>query len=87
MLLSMIEVIVFLAKNNLPFKGSSSNIKDQDCGLFLSLIELLSKHNPTLAIHINRLQHGKVHYMSPQIQNEFITIAGSAVRDSILQNI
>ncbi|OXA39897.1 Zinc finger MYM-type protein 1 [Folsomia candida] len=86
-LASMIEAVVFLVQNNLPFRGSSSRIQDDNCGIFLSLIKLLSKYNPTLALHISRLEHGKVNYMSPRTQNEFISIAGSHLRSSILKDI
>ena len=38
----------FLAECNLPLRGSSSRITDKENGLFLGMLELLSKHNKVL---------------------------------------
>ncbi|OXA54956.1 Zinc finger MYM-type protein 1 [Folsomia candida] len=54
-LLCIVDAILYLAKNILAFRGSSSQIQDDDAGNFLSLIELLSKYSPALAIHVNNL--------------------------------
>lgn len=84
---SMLDAIIFLAKNNLAFRGTSSKLDDHDCGNFLSLIKLLGKYYPPLALHISRLKKSKVSYMSPSIQNEFIYLSAATVRKEILQNV
>ncbi|XP_035712977.1 zinc finger MYM-type protein 1 [Folsomia candida] len=83
----IVDAILYLAKNNLAFRGSSSQIHDDNSGNFLSLIELLSKYSPALAIHVNNLSKNRTSYLSPSIQNEFISIAGENIRREILKHI
>lgn len=83
----LLDVIFYLAKNNLAFRGASDNINDNNCGNFLSLVKLLAKHNSVLALHVERLEKTKLSYLSPKIQNEFISIAGDSIRKSILKDI
>ncbi|KAF0749313.1 zinc finger MYM-type protein 1-like [Aphis craccivora] len=45
-------VILFCAKNNLPLRGSSEKEGDDNCGIFLGLIELISQYDPLLAEHL-----------------------------------
>lgn len=87
MLTSILDAILFLAKNKLPFIGSSKDINSPNCGNFLALIKYTAKYNPTLALHIARLEKGSPSYLSPRIQNEFITTAGESVRKSIYQDV
>jgi hypothetical protein len=56
---SMLDAVLYLAENNLAFRGGSDNIMDHNSGNFLSLIKLLSKYSPTLALHVNRLKKNK----------------------------
>ena len=46
----------FLAEHNLSFRGHSSKISDADNGLSLSALELLSKHNRVLALHLQKIK-------------------------------
>ncbi|ODM89992.1 Zinc finger MYM-type protein 1 [Orchesella cincta] len=84
---SMLQAALFLAKNNLAFRGTTEKIGAPDCGNFLSLIELLSHYHPPLARHIDRLEKGKTSYMSPKIQNEFLSLSANSVRKSIISKI
>lgn len=83
----ILDAVMFLARNNLAFRGSSNNIDDHDSGNFLSLIKLLSKYSAPMALHVDRLIKNKTNYLSPIIQNEFISLAGTTVRKQILSNI
>jgi len=83
----ILEAIIFLAKNNLAFRGSSSNLMDRNCGNFLSLIKLLSNYSPHLATHVERMKKKSISYLSPDIQNEFIIQCGNWVRKSILEDV
>lgn len=83
----ILDAIIFLAKNNLAFQGKTSKLGQPNCGNFLSLIELLSKYYPPLKTHVNRITSNKVSYMSDKTQNEFISLAGSSVRASIISKI
>lgn len=84
-LTSILDAVLFLAKNKLPFVGSSKDINSSNCGNFLALIKYTAKYNPVLALHIARLKKGSVSYLSPYIQNEFITNAGESLRKSIYE--
>lgn len=83
----VLDAIIYCARNNLAFRGSSDNINDSNCGNFLSLIKLLAKYHSTLAIHLQRMEKGKISYLSPRIQNEFIDVVAGTVRTSIIQDI
>lgn len=62
---------------------------------FLQLVELLSKYDYVLSNHLikleqsTRLQSGKIltSYLSPTIQNEFISLLGEIVKVKILTDI
>ena len=48
----ILDVTLFLAERNLPFRGYSSKIGDPDNGLFLGTLGLLSQHNKVLQLHL-----------------------------------
>ena len=87
----ILDVILFLAERNLPFRGSSSKVWDGDNGLFLGTLELLSKHNKLLEMHLRNVkQHQdsqrrmQAHYLSWTSQNEFIKACGKQVLDAVI---
>ncbi|XP_065902561.1 uncharacterized protein [Dysidea avara] len=87
----ILDVILFLAEHNLPFRGSSSKIGDGDNGLFLGILELLSKHNKVLEMHLNNVKQHQIsesrmqtHYLSWRSQNEFIEACSTQVLDALL---
>jgi hypothetical protein len=84
---SMLHAIMFLARNNLAFRGSSDNIEDRNCGNFLSLVKLLGKFHPPLTLHLARLEKHRIAYLSPYAQNEFISVCANSVRTAILESI
>lgn len=79
------NVILFCAKNNLPLRGSSDKVGDDNCGIFLGLIELISQYDPLLAEHVNNVKHSYsndkvLSYFSPLNQNELVIIMGQQVK-------
>ena len=50
----ILNVTLFLAERNLPFRGCSSKIREPDNGLFLGTIELLSQHNKVLQLLLHK---------------------------------
>ncbi|XP_065666422.1 uncharacterized protein LOC136087483 [Hydra vulgaris] len=74
----VIDSIVFCAKNNLAFRGSSNIIGEPNSGIFLNTIELIARYHHPLAEHITnvKLKQKFVIYFSPQIQNELIELLG-----------
>ena len=56
----------------------------------MELVEFLSKHDPILKEHLHRIKMSDkitVLYLSPRIQNEFITILGENVKKKIVDQI
>jgi hypothetical protein len=89
-----LDTILFLCERGLAFRGSSLKIGDANNGLFLGTLELLSKYDSLLAEHLDRVKasqtSGKrmqVHYLSPEIQNEFLSLCAGEVVVRILKEI
>ena len=52
----ILDVVLFLAERNLPFRGSTIKLDDPNNGLFLGNLELLSRHNQVLKVHLNEVK-------------------------------
>lgn len=90
LLYRILDVTLFLAKQNLPFRGHRENAKSENKGNFLELIEFLSNYDPVLKEHLlTTASSEKITntYLSPQLQNEFIDLLGQTVREHILRDI
>lgn len=83
----LLDAVMFLAQNNLAFRGASDAINDNQCGNFLNLVQLLAKYHAPLAGHLKGLAKGKCSFLSPCMQNEFISLCGNAVRQKLLEDI
>ncbi|XP_050063090.1 zinc finger MYM-type protein 1-like [Aphis gossypii] len=84
---AILNAIIFCAKNNLALRGSTSEIGVQGSGVFLDIVELLSKYDKTLDELISNHTKRSVNYLSPTIQNEFVNLLGKKVRNEILSRI
>lgn len=89
----IVDVILFLSERGLAFFGDSHKIGVPSNGNFLGIIELLSKYDVILNEHVKKVQksheEGKklqVHYLSNDIQNEFIQICGNMVQKEIISS-
>ena len=95
----IVEVISFLAKQNLAYRGhrgegisglsEPGETVSENTGNFLATIRLLAKYDDILAKH---LQRGKekpksVTYLSNRIQNEIINLLGETVKKNIISEI
>ena len=79
----LLNVTLTLAMCNLPFRGHREGTQAEDegdydedekkRGIFICIIELLSKYDPVLSELISKPK-GKTKYMSPMIQHEFIQL-------------
>ncbi|XP_065668046.1 zinc finger MYM-type protein 1-like [Hydra vulgaris] len=85
----IVDAILFCAKNNLALRGSTEVIGEQNSGIFLNLIELISHYYPLVAEHVASVEakKTKTSYFSPRIQNELIELLGQKVRNEILSNV
>lgn len=86
------DVTLFLASRNLAFRGDTDELGDINNRNFLGLLELVSHYDPILRNHLRTVpefkEKGKVmpaHYLSGQIQNEFIEFRGQHVFNNILE--
>lgn len=90
----ILDVIITLAERSLAFLGSNKQIGDVHNGNFLGFIELLSRYDPLLQQHVEKVRNAQkqgkrlqAHYLSPDSQNEFINLCSNEVRNKILQII
>ncbi|XP_065650460.1 zinc finger MYM-type protein 1-like [Hydra vulgaris] len=86
------DVILFLAECGFTFRGVTHLIGDSNNGNFLGLLELLSHYDPLLEEHLKNVkqtqiekQRLQVHYLSPDIQNEFISCCADYLKTCILK--
>lgn len=77
----------FLAKSNLSFRGHREDLEQKNPGNFISAIAFLAEFDPIMKTHLERIQPGRVHYLSPTIQNEFIELMGRQVENCIVSKI
>ncbi|XP_035230146.1 uncharacterized protein LOC118202101 [Stegodyphus dumicola] len=76
----------------LPLRGHVENLALQDgtnVGNLLSLLKLVAQFDPLLATHLKNVIETPrtVSYLSPQIQNEFIHLLASIVRNQLISDI
>lgn len=83
----IVPLILFFARQNIALTGKSSNIRDSTGhnGNFQQLIHTIATFDTVLKEHLQK--SGKIHYLSPKIQNELIAIIGSKVQKQILENV
>lgn len=87
----LFHVTLFLAERGLAFRGDSNKIDHPSNGNFLGILELLAKYDPLLNDHLRKVRHSQeagtrlqVHYLSADIQNEFISICAAEVTKRII---
>lgn len=89
----LLDVSLFLAQQNLPFRGHREDSSSENRGNFLELVDLLSHYDPVLKEHNVHLQQSleagriSVSYLSPQVQNEFISLIGNEIKKEIISDI
>ncbi|XP_050877053.1 uncharacterized protein LOC127080804 [Lathyrus oleraceus] len=85
----VISIVKFLAKHNLAFRGSKEKLYEDSNGKFLGLIEMLVEFDTIIQEHVRRVATQKVHihYLGHKIQNELISLLGSAIKIEIIRKI
>lgn len=88
----LIKMTLFLAGRGLAFRGDTEKIGESSNGNFLRILELLANYDPVLNEHLNKVRHFQdkgermqVHYLSHDIQNEFISLCAAEVIKKILE--
>ena len=89
-----LRVILFLGERGLAFRGESQRIGDPNNGNFLGILELISHYDQILGDHLSKVKESQqshrrlqVHYLSAEIQNEFIVCCANHVKQVILAEI
>jgi hypothetical protein len=80
-----IDVLRTLCALNLPLRGSSGNIDDPDCGVYLTIMKLMARHIPQLSIHLNSGK--RIKYMSNTIMEEQVRTIAGITRQRLLDDI
>jgi len=86
----IIEIIKYLAKQNLALRGSSDIIFQKNNGNFLKLVELFSKFDIVMENHLAKIQNTEkdtVHYLGKNIQNEIISLISKKCVNAIVQRV
>lgn len=88
---AVINAILYCAENNLALRGSSNDIDDSNCGVFLKTIKLIAKHDSEIQCHVEaiKIPHTGRHtsYFSNIIQNEVISLFAHEVKKIIISEI
>lgn len=82
----LIDIVLTLAENNLAFRGDREVINQEHSGNFLALVALVARYDPVLEELVKK-PAGSCRYLSPAIQNELISVASSAVKKHVLDEI
>ena len=84
-LLAIIDVIQFLANQGIALRGHHWNkVTHRENGNFSTMIDFLANYSTELRSHILRSPKN-ARYLSPKIQNEFISINGDLIRKNIVK--
>ena len=86
----LLDVTLHLASRNLPFRGKTKKLGDVHNGNYLGTLELLSHYDALLKDHLDKVRNSTKetrlsHYLSSDIQNEFIELCEKRVLKSVLR--
>ncbi|XP_065645463.1 uncharacterized protein LOC136075942 [Hydra vulgaris] len=89
----LLDITLFLVKQSLTFQVHREDFASENRGNFMELVSLLSNYVPVLKEHSIRLQQSlesgliPVSYLSPAVQNEFISLLDDAVKQELICEI
>ena len=87
---SVVDVTLFLSKQNLPFRGYREAFGSNNQGNFLETVKLLAKYSPVLSKHLSDISISKkmtTTYLSPTIQSKRVLLLSKKVKNIILQEV
>ena len=77
------KIILLLARNTLALWGHWEKFGETGNGNFLQIVELLASYDDVLKKLVNKSQSSRITYLSPQIQNELLSLLAQNVRFAI----
>ncbi|XP_074631659.1 zinc finger MYM-type protein 1-like [Acropora palmata] len=84
----IIKAILFCSKQCIALQGDHEEMSGMgNPGNFLSLLSILSKHDELLQRHLQAPREKSAQYMSPQIQNELLSVLSKMILNDILKEI
>lgn len=90
----ILDTILFLGERGLALRGESNLVGQKNNGNFLGILELIARYDPVLHGHLEKVkssqeahQRLQVHYLSVEIQNEFIELCAHHVISFILKEV
>lgn len=88
----LVDIINYLASHNLAFRAHTESLDPNhigNSGNFIDLFKLLYKYDLALRNHLNRFNENLLnnHYLSPQIQNELISLMSQAIDNEVIGQI
>jgi hypothetical protein len=68
-LVRIISIMKFLAKQNLAFRGTNAKLYQPNNGKFLATVEMIDKFYPFMQEHIKCIHNDEIHhhYLGPRI--------------------
>ncbi|KAL4120638.1 hypothetical protein QTP88_013292 [Uroleucon formosanum] len=85
------EILLYLGRQNIAFRGHDESLTSKNRGNFLSLIKVLSKYHALLAIHLNKIENSskqnRITFLSGQTQNVMLQIMSDSIRSVILKKV
>ena len=82
----LLEIIKFIAMQNLPFRGHDEGRSSTNRGNFLELVHYQAKYDSVLQQHLNNGSRNST-YLSPDIQNQLIEAMANEVLNTIVQQV
>nr|XP_016846904.1 PREDICTED: zinc finger MYM-type protein 1-like [Anolis carolinensis] len=79
----------FLGVQGWAFKGTKDVLFEPNNGNFLKLVEHIAQFDDPMAEHVRRVtsKETHVHYLSKNVQNEFIAFLAGKIQNNILQQL
>ena len=85
-LIRLMNIVLYLAENNMAFRGTSDKLFTPNKGKFMGLVQLLGKFDPIMEEHLKLAKAGNIsdHYCGKNVQNELIDLMGGKVTSEIV---
>lgn len=84
-LVAIVDIIQYLVRQGLALRGHTWNKETKrEGGNFSTMVDFVAKYSPELSSHLTSSARN-ARYLSPRIQNEFISINGDLIRKAIVE--